>query len=88
MHERDEQLRLRETMERALIETADSIPGWPRSGACRPRDRAGLPTPELPPEAVSLVVSCLTDVARRRHGDLAVLRTLARRDTEGVSPVF
>jgi hypothetical protein len=51
---------------------------------------AGLPTPELPPEAVALVVSCLTDIARRRHGDLAVLRTLARRErsTEGVFPVF
>jgi hypothetical protein len=51
---------------------------------------AGLPTPELPPAAVALVVSCLTDVARRRHGDIAVLRTMARRErsTEGVFPVF
>jgi hypothetical protein len=48
------------------------------------------PTPDLPHDAVGLVVSCLTDVARRRHGDLAVLRTLARseRSTEGVFPVF
>jgi hypothetical protein len=51
---------------------------------------AGVPTPDLPPAAVSLVVTCLTDVARRRHGDIAVLRTLARRErsTEGVFPVF
>ena len=51
---------------------------------------AGVPTPDLPPDAVKLVTSCLTDVARRRHGDLAVLRTLARRERsiEGVFPVF
>jgi hypothetical protein len=51
---------------------------------------AGVATPELPPGAVALVVTCLTDVARRRHGDIAVLRTLARqeRSTAGVFPVF
>jgi hypothetical protein len=51
---------------------------------------AGLPTPDMPPGAVTLVVACLTDVARRRHGDIAVLRTLARRERspEGVFPVF
>jgi hypothetical protein len=51
---------------------------------------AGIPTPDLPPDAVILVTSCLTDVARRRHGDLAVLRTMARRERslEGVFPVF
>jgi hypothetical protein len=51
---------------------------------------AGVPTPDLPRGAVDLVVSCLTDVARKRHGDLAVLRTLARRERslEGVFPVF
>jgi hypothetical protein len=50
----------------------------------------GVPTPDLPPHAVKLVAACLTDVARRRHGDLAVLRTLARRErsVEGVFPVF
>jgi hypothetical protein len=49
-----------------------------------------VPTPTMPPDAVALVVTCLTDVARRRHGDLAVLRTLARRERsiEGVFPVF
>jgi hypothetical protein len=51
---------------------------------------AGVATPDLPPGAVTLVVTCLTDVARRRHGDIAVLRTLARRErsTKGVFPVF
>jgi len=51
---------------------------------------AGIPTPEMPTDAVTLAVACLTDVARRRHGDLAVLRTLTRRErsTEGVFPVF
>jgi Mycothiol maleylpyruvate isomerase N-terminal domain len=50
----------------------------------------GVATPELPHDAVDAVVSCLTDVARRRHGDLAVLRALARheRSTDGVFPVF
>jgi hypothetical protein len=51
---------------------------------------AGVPTPDPPPEAVKLVTSCLTDVARRRHGDLAVIRTMARgeRSVDGVFPVF
>jgi hypothetical protein len=51
---------------------------------------AGVALPDLPPDAVTLVTACLTDVARRRHGDLAVLRTMARRErsTEGVFPVF
>jgi hypothetical protein len=51
---------------------------------------AGVATPDLPTGAVALVITCLTDVARRRHGDIAVLRTLARRErsTKGVFPVF
>jgi hypothetical protein len=51
---------------------------------------ARVPAPELPRAAFDVVLGCLTDVARRRHGDLAVLRTLARRErsTEGVFPVF
>ena len=51
---------------------------------------ARVELPDLPRGAFDLVISCLTDVARRRHGDLAVLRTLARRErsTEGVFPVF
>jgi hypothetical protein len=50
----------------------------------------GIPTPDLPRDAITIVVSCLTDVARRRHGDLAVLRAFTRRDrsTPGVFPVF
>ena len=49
-----------------------------------------VPTPELPVAAYELVIPCLTDVARRRHGNLAVLRALARRERsiDGVFPVF
>jgi len=49
-----------------------------------------IPTPEMPLAAYDLVIPCLTDVARRRHGDLAVLRALARgeRSIDGVFPVF
>jgi hypothetical protein len=49
-----------------------------------------IPTPEMPQMAYDLVIPCLTDVARRRHGNLAVLRALARRERsiEGVFPVF
>lgn len=45
---------------------------------------------EPPQEALTIVLACLTDVARRRHGDLAVLRTVARggRASEPVFPVF
>jgi hypothetical protein len=50
----------------------------------------GLATPDVSPSAMDAVVSCLTDVARRRHGDLAVLRVLARRErsADDVFPVF
>jgi hypothetical protein len=49
-----------------------------------------VPMPELPVEAYDLVIPCLADVARRRHGNLAVLRALARRERsiDGVFPVF
>ncbi len=49
-----------------------------------------IPTPELPLAAYDLVIPCLTDVARRRHGNLAVLRALARRERsiDDVFPVF
>ena len=45
---------------------------------------------EPPPQALTIVLACLTDVARRRHGDLAVLRTVARgaRASDPVFPVF
>jgi hypothetical protein len=38
----------------------------------------GLDTPELPDEAVRLVVGLLSDVAVDRHGQAAVVRTLSR----------
>jgi hypothetical protein len=42
-----------------------------------------------PPSALTIALDCLTDVARRRHGDRAVLRTIARGDrTEPVFPIF
>jgi hypothetical protein len=43
-----------------------------------------------PPQALTMVLGCLTDVARRRHGDRAVLRAVARggRVSEPVFPVF
>lgn len=49
-----------------------------------------LPTPEVSPVAVDRVVVCLTGVARRRVGDLAVVRALARgqRAEVGVFPIF
>jgi hypothetical protein len=50
----------------------------------------GLPTPDFSADAVELFSGCLVNVARRRQGDLAVIRTLARGDRapEGVFPVF
>jgi hypothetical protein len=39
-----------------------------------------LPTPELPPSAVELVVGLLTRLSVRRHGATAVLRTLSRAE--------
>jgi Mycothiol maleylpyruvate isomerase N-terminal domain len=50
----------------------------------------GVPTPELPDLATDLVISCLTGVARRRHGDLQVVRALARQERRqpDVFPVF
>jgi hypothetical protein len=45
---------------------------------------------EPPAQALTFVLPCLTDVARRRHGDRAVLRALARADrlSGPVFPVF
>jgi hypothetical protein len=50
----------------------------------------GLPTPDLPDLATDLVISCLAGVARRRHGDLEVVRALARHERahSDVFPVF
>jgi hypothetical protein len=40
----------------------------------------GLPTPDLPAEAVEAVVDMLTRIALRRHGQTAVLRALSRSE--------
>jgi len=42
----------------------------------------GIPTPEPDPAAATLVTHCLVTLARRRHGDLAVLRALTRRERD------
>jgi hypothetical protein len=42
----------------------------------------GVSTPEPDPEAADLVIACLTDLARLRHGDVAVLRALGRRERD------
>ena len=42
----------------------------------------GIGSPETDPDAATLVVHCLVDVARRRHGDLAVVRALTRRERD------
>jgi hypothetical protein len=44
----------------------------------------GLEPPPPDPDAATLVVHCLVDVARRRHGDLAVVRALTRRERDVV----
>lgn len=43
-----------------------------------------LPTPQLPPAALDLTIEILVDMARHRHGDLAVIRALARRERDTV----
>ena len=40
----------------------------------------GIETPALPEDAYESAIRTLVDVARSRHGDLAVLRALARRE--------
>jgi len=44
----------------------------------------GLEPPAPDPDAATLVVHCLVDVARRRHGDLAVVLALTRRERDVV----
>jgi hypothetical protein len=44
----------------------------------------GVPTPDLPDAALVEVVEVLVGVARRRHGPLAVVRALARRERDTV----
>jgi hypothetical protein len=45
---------------------------------------AGAETPAFPPAAVDLVFANLVQVARVRHGDLAVLRAFTRRERDGI----
>jgi hypothetical protein len=44
----------------------------------------GLPVPELPAEATGLAIGALVEAARLKHGDVAVLRALARRERDEV----
>ena len=44
----------------------------------------GLPPPELPAEATRLAIDALVEAARIKHGDLAVLRALTRRERDEV----
>ena len=43
-----------------------------------------VPTPELPHDALEIAVSTLVSIGRHRHGDLAVLRSLARRERDRI----
>ena len=43
---------------------------------------AGLETPALPPDALHITIETLLKVARARHGELAVVRALARRERD------
>lgn len=45
----------------------------------------GVPTPEPPPGAMDVVLGALLEVARWRHGDLAVLRAFSRRERDAVN---
>jgi hypothetical protein len=42
----------------------------------------GIDLPALPPAALQIAITTLTDMARHRHGDLAVLRALSRRERD------
>ena len=42
----------------------------------------GVPVPDLPPAATDLAIDALVNTAREKHGDLAVLRALARRERD------
>jgi hypothetical protein len=44
----------------------------------------GVPPPDLDPAATGLVIGTLVGVARIRHGDVAVVRALARRERDAV----
>ena len=51
---------------------------------------AGVPLPPISDDAGELVVGCLTGVARRRHGDVEVMRALTRKERAqpGVLEIF
>ncbi len=42
----------------------------------------GMPAPELPPTALDLTIGILVEMARSRHGDLAVVRALTRGERD------
>jgi uncharacterized protein (TIGR03083 family) len=44
----------------------------------------GLESPALPREAIDFAIGTLVDIARHRHGELAVLRALTRRERDTV----
>lgn len=44
----------------------------------------GVDTPSMPPDALALSIDALFGAARLRHGDLAVLRALTRRERDQV----
>lgn len=44
----------------------------------------GLGTPTLPDDAYEYAIRTLVDIGRARHGDLAVVRALARRERDDV----
>jgi len=45
----------------------------------------GLDAPALPPEALGITIDTLVAIARYRHGDLAVLLALSRRQRDTVN---
>jgi hypothetical protein len=45
----------------------------------------GVPTPELPEAARAAAIDTLVEVARQRHGDVAVLDALARRERDRIA---
>jgi uncharacterized protein (TIGR03083 family) len=44
----------------------------------------GVPTPNMPLEALDSAIRALVSIARYRHGDVAVIRALARRERDTV----
>ena len=42
----------------------------------------GIEPPDFPRPATAAVIDCLLEVARRRHGDIAVVRAFTRRERD------